>query len=97
MKNQSKTKQELIRELTSLKERIAELEQYKSEHKLTDEETRLDSDILANMREGIQLTRVDDGVIAYTNRYFEVMFGYDPGELVGKHVSIVNAPSKKSP
>ncbi len=25
------------------------------------------------------------------------MFGYDSGELIGKHVSIVNAPTEKTP
>ena len=47
--------------------------------------------------ESVHLVRVDDGVIVYTNQRFDSVFGYDPGELVGKHVSIINAPSEKSP
>jgi PAS domain S-box-containing protein len=97
MKDQSKTKQVLIRELVSLRQRVAELEQSESERKRVDDALRLDREILANMREGVQLTRMDDGVIVYTNRSFEVLFGYDPGELVGNHVSILNAPGAKSP
>jgi hypothetical protein len=36
-------------------------------------------------------------VIVYANGCFEVMFGYNPGELVGNHVRIVNDPGGKSP
>lgn len=46
--------------------------------------------ITRNMAEGICLARVSDGVIVYVNPKFEQMFGYDPGELSGQHVSIVN-------
>ena len=49
------------------------------------------------MAEGVLLVRTKDGVIVYGNQTFEHMFGYDAGELVGKHVSIVNAPSQKDP
>ena len=97
MKDQSKTKQTLIQELASLKKRITELEQSESEHNRVDDLLRYDSEILANMKEGIALIRVDEGVIVYANPLFESMFGYDSGELVGKHVSIVNAPGEKPP
>ncbi|MFQ4138950.1 PAS domain S-box protein [Nodosilinea sp. PGN35] len=46
--------------------------------------------ITRNMAEGIGVVRADNGMICYTNRKFEQMFGYDPGELNGQHVSIVN-------
>jgi PAS domain S-box-containing protein len=49
------------------------------------------------MVESVHLIRVDDGVIVYTNPRFDSVFGYDPGELVGKHVSIINAPGEKTP
>jgi PAS domain S-box-containing protein len=97
MRDQSKTKQALIQELSSLRKRITELEQSESERKRLDDVLRLDSEILANMMEGVNLTRADDGVIVYINPCFESMFGYDPGELVGKHISIVNATGDKSP
>src|SRR5664280_328248 len=97
MKDQSKTRQVLIQELASLRQRITELEQSESELKRVDDLLRLHSEILANMMEGLHLTRADDGVIVYANQRLESMFGYDPGELVGKHVSIVNSPGEKSP
>jgi diguanylate cyclase (GGDEF)-like protein/PAS domain S-box-containing protein len=52
---------------------------------------------ILKMSEGIQLTRVADGSIVYANPAFEHMFGYQSGELVGKNVSVLNAPNKESP
>ena len=44
------------------------------------------------MNEAFYLIRLDDGIIVHTNSMFEKMFGYLPGEMLGKNVSIVNAP-----
>ena len=60
-------------------------------------ERRLHDKIVSNMSEGVYLIKADDGVIVYANPRFEQMFGYEPGELVGSHVSIVNYPTDKSP
>ena len=65
--------------------------------KKAEQELRLQSVIMTNLSEGVHLIRMDDGIIVYTNPRFEEMFGYDPGELIGKHISIVNAPTDKSP
>jgi len=46
--------------------------------------------ITRNMAEGICLVRGDNGTIVYANPKFEQMFGYDPDELNGQHISIVN-------
>lgn len=54
---------------------------------------RLQSKITQNIAEGIFLVRAEDGVIVYANRKFEMMFGYEAGELDGKPVSILNAPT----
>jgi len=62
-----------------------------------EESLRLHDEIAANMSEGVYLVRASDGVIAYANPTFEEMFGYEPGEMVGQHVSIVNAPTENSP
>jgi PAS domain S-box-containing protein len=50
----------------------------------------LQSLITKNMAEGIGLVRAIDGIFVYTNPKFEQMFGYEEGELNGKHVAIVN-------
>jgi PAS domain S-box-containing protein len=83
--------------LEDLKKRVKELEKEVAEHKKPEEELRLHSEILNQMAEGVYLIRASDGVIVYANEMFESMFGYDHGELVGKHVSIVNAPNERIP
>ena len=68
-----------------------------SKRKAAEERLRFHSNILKNLAEGILLIRADDGVIVFTNPQFENMFGYESGELFGKHVSIINAPSENTP
>ena len=68
-----------------------------TERKKREDELRLQSKIIANMSEGVYLIRVDDGTIVYTNPAFEEMFGYNPSEMIGRDVSIVNAPTDKNP
>ncbi len=57
---------------------------------------RLQSQIVENAVEGIVLIKASDSTIQYTNRQFETLFGYASGELIGKHISIINAPGNKS-
>lgn len=49
------------------------------------------------MSEAVFLIRASDGVIVFSNPRVEEMFGYSPGELLGAHVSIVNAPTDQNP
>lgn len=60
-------------------------------------ELRLHSLILQNMNEGVQLIRVSDAVIVFTNPTFDAIFGYERGELLGQHVSVLNAASDSTP
>ena len=62
-----------------------------TELKEAGERLRLHSLILETMNEGVCLIRTGDSVIVYTNPRFNAMFGYDPGELDGRHISVVNA------
>jgi PAS domain S-box-containing protein len=68
-----------------------------TEDKDAEQELRLHSKLLTNMDEGVYLVGANDGLIIYTNPAFERMFGYDPGEMIGKNVSMVNAPTRKKP
>jgi PAS domain S-box-containing protein len=68
-----------------------------TERKLAKADMLLDSEIFKNVAEGIYLIGLDDGIIKYANPIFEQMFGYEPGEMIGKYVSIVNAPTDKTP
>lgn len=68
-----------------------------TERKQAEGTLRIHGEIMTNMSEGVYLIRASDGVIVYTNPKFEEMFGYRPGELIGKHVSVINAPTEKTP
>ncbi len=67
-----------------------------TERKMTEDALSLQSEIAMNMSEGIYLVRASDGIIVYTNPKFEKMFGYAPGEMIGKHFSIVSYPAEES-
>jgi diguanylate cyclase (GGDEF)-like protein/PAS domain S-box-containing protein len=67
-----------------------------TERKMGEEMLRFHSAILNSLTEGIYLICTSDGVIVFTNQPLERLFGYESGELLGKHVSIVSAPSEKS-
>ncbi len=68
-----------------------------TEQKLTEQTLRLHEEITKNMSEGVYLIRLNDLKIVYTNPKFETMFGYNQREMIGKDVSIVNAPTEKDP
>ncbi|HXX57148.1 MAG TPA: PAS domain-containing protein [Thermodesulfovibrionales bacterium] len=68
-----------------------------TDRKRAERDLELYRQILASMAEGVLLIRVKDGVIVYTNPKLEEMFGYAQGELAGRHVSLLNAPTEKSP
>jgi PAS domain S-box-containing protein len=68
-----------------------------TDRKLAEDALRVHAEIERNMSDAVYLIRVSDGVIVYTNPIFERLFGYDSGELVGRHVSVINAPVDKGP
>ena len=67
-----------------------------TERKRNEGKLSLQSEIITRMSEGVSLVG-EDGLLIYTNPGFEKMFGYDSGEMIGLHVSIVNAPIEKHP
>jgi PAS domain S-box-containing protein len=67
-----------------------------TERKKAEKKLAFHSDILQSLSEGINIVRVSDGIVVFANPQFERMFGYGSGELVGKHISIVNAPDERS-
>jgi len=68
-----------------------------TDHKWAQTSLRLQNEIVANRSEGFCLVRASDGVIIHTNASCEQMFGYGPGEMVGKHISVINAPTERTP
>ncbi len=67
-----------------------------TKRKLIEEKLRLNSNIFTHLSEGIALIKADDGKIVYTNPVFEELFGYKPGEMIGKYSSIVTASTDKT-
>jgi PAS domain S-box-containing protein len=57
----------------------------------------LQSEILKNVHEGVQMTRANDETIVYATPVFNRMFGYAENELVGQKVSILNASTERRP
>ena len=68
-----------------------------TEFKKTETELTFRGEIIDGIGEGVQASRLSDGVIIYTNTMHDRMFGYEKGELIGRFVGVVNAPSKKTP
>jgi PAS domain S-box-containing protein len=67
-----------------------------TDRKRMEEKLQLHAEIERNMSEAVCLIRTNDALIVYTNPSFDLMFGYDPGELIGRHVSLVNTPGDKT-
>ncbi|QLG88936.1 PAS domain S-box protein [Chitinibacter bivalviorum] len=67
-------------------------ENYSLQNKLA-----LQAEILENIQQGIHLVSASNGEIIYSNPNLELMFGYEADELIGQHVSILNAANGHSP
>ena len=65
--------------------------------KQAEESLRLNSVIFENLAEGVNLVRAEDGIILFANRRMEELLGYDAGELIGRDVATINAPTGMSP
>lgn len=63
----------------------------------TEQDIKFYNEMIKNMAEGVYIVGLKDVLIKYTNPKFDKMFGYKEGEMIGKHASIVNAPTKKDP
>lgn len=62
-----------------------------------EQQSRLQAAITAHLAEGVVLVRVSDGVIVYTNPRLDAMYGYGAGEVLGRHISALNAPGEITP
>ena len=61
-----------------------------TDRRLSEERLKLDAAVLDNMRDGVVLVRTSDQIIVSTNSEFDRLLGYKPGELIGKHVDMIN-------
>jgi len=63
--------------------------------KKTADKLFVSGEIIAKMTEAVYVLRAVDLSIVFTNPAFDKLFGYQPNELIGEHISIVNAPIDK--
>lgn len=68
-----------------------------TQRKKAEAEVSINAAVFNNLAEGVYIIGLDDLKIKWANPVFEKMFGYDKGELTGKQVDIVNAPSDMTP
>ena len=61
------------------------------------ESLRLDAAMMDNVPAGIYLVGDRDGLILRTNRELDALFGYLPGELVGRPAALLNAAGDRTP
>jgi len=85
-------------ELTPLRDEVGDVIGFvkvlrdRTEHRNAEQTLRRYGLILESMTEGVSLSTAD-GTIIYTNPAEDSMFGYEPGELSGEHVTVQNAYS----
>ncbi len=91
------SRQALLRGEGGVPQAIIELNSDITARAEAEAELRLQGEIMRNMAEGVVLVRTDDWTIAYANPKFEQMFGYDPGELTGQPVEVLNASTDRDP
>jgi PAS domain S-box-containing protein len=87
MDDRDKTREQLLKELSTLKVRMAELEVQDAEQRRTREKLRAMEQIVDSMRVGVTLSDIE-GRILYTNPAEAAMHGYSVDELVGQEVRI---------
>ena len=89
MKDQDKAKEQLIVELEEMHRRIVELEKSEIKHKVTEKIFREAEgkflSIIDNVHDVIfQLSPL--GIIKYVSPKVKELYGYEPEELIGKHL-----------
>ena len=85
MPDSQMTHDELYKELTTARLRIIDLESQ------LENTPYIYTEILQNKSRGGHFVRSSDDIFVYVNPIFEQMLGYETGDLIGKHASIIKA------
>ncbi|MFQ5811783.1 MAG: HD domain-containing phosphohydrolase [Anaerolineae bacterium] len=97
MKDEDKTKEQLIDELIELRQRVAELGAAETGRQRAEEEIRQLKDfnegIVQNMAEGIAVEDAE-GCIIFVNPAGANLLGYSPEELLGQHWTAIVPPDQ---
>ena len=84
MSDDGKTREQMMKELVALRQRITELEVSETERKHAEERIDFLASILEHAPFAVVCTD-DNGEIIYVNRAVERLFGYTKRELIGKN------------
>jgi len=93
MKDEDKTKSQLIDELGGTGQRVAELEASETGRKQAKEDLRLLSSAVEQSSEGMAVSDLE-GNLLFVNNAFAAVHGYTPEELIGKHLSTFHTPDQ---
>jgi len=97
MKDERKTKKQLINELIELRHRIEELEKTKTERKLAEEALRESEKryrtLFSEAIDGICLADAETGIIIDCNQALAALVGRDRAEMIGQPQTILHSPS----
>ncbi len=85
MRNDYKTKDQLIEELEQMQRKVQEVEECKAEFQKAQEKYEK----LLNSAPDAMIFVDSDSKIVMTNAQFEKMFGYDQGEIADKHLDVL--------
>jgi PAS domain S-box-containing protein len=88
MKDENKTKGQLVNELAELRQRVAALEALEAERKQAEEALRDSEERFRRLSEAAfeAIAIHEGGVVLSANDQFFEMFGYEPDELLGKQI-----------
>jgi len=97
MRDEDKTREQLINELVELRRRITELEKLETKRKQAEEALQESEEkfrsISASAQDGI-IMMDNEGNISYWNEAAQRIFGYTKGEAIGKEVHIFLGPKR---
>jgi len=94
MKDEDKTKDQLINELILLRQRITELERLETERKRAEEWESKYRHLFENLNSAAFLADAETGHIIETNKQGEVLLGRTREEIIGMHQSELHPPGK---
>jgi len=94
MKDDRKTKSQLIAELSRTRQIVAQMEAIHVEHKWTVEMMRRLSSAVEQSGEGMAVSDLE-GNLLFVNNAFAAMHGYSQDEIIGKNLSIFHTPEQR--
>lgn len=94
MKDENKSKAQLIKELVELRQRVAEPEMLETEHQQVEEQLRLRAQLLDSLRESVVAADLG-GRVVYWSKGAELLYGYSADEVLGRSITFIVKPEER--